>query len=143
MRPGRMIFMMFCAFCGFIFFWALMMGFLAMTRGVLFVSPSRWSPYFRDVDTGAIASTWAGGTHVSVALVVLTAIVCGTVVLLFLIAALFRSVRARENRRTLSDDEGNVLEQIWDGLQKMEDRVMNLETILLDRRREREYERPF
>lgn len=139
MRPGRMIFMMFCAFVGLIFFCALMSVFLAMGRAFFLGGPS----HFGIMDTGMTASTWAGGTHVSVALVVLTAIVCGTVVLLFLIAALFRSVRARENRRTLSDDEGNVLEQIWDGLQKMEDRVMNLETILLDRRREREYERPF
>jgi hypothetical protein len=35
-----------------------------------------------------------------------------------------------------------MLQKIWDGLQKMEDRIMNLETILLDRRSDSYSDRP-
>ena len=90
--------------------------------------------------TGGIDAVAPLGVFVSPWSVLAAAMVCGTIFLMFLGAMLFRVVRKRESSRSLTDQEGATLEELWDGLQKMEDRMLNLETILLSRDRERDFE---
>lgn len=45
----------------------------------------------------------------------------------------FRLVGGRRSARTLSEEESKMLEELWLGLQKMEERIENLETILIHR----------
>jgi phage shock protein B len=72
----------------------------------------------------------------------MTAIICGTIMLMSLIKAIFSGRRRNENR-DLDEEETETLSEIWRGLQKMEQRIENLETILVknERRREQEFER--
>jgi phage shock protein B len=39
----------------------------------------------------------------------------------------------REKTRSLTDEEERTLRELWKGLQRMEERVSNLETILISR----------
>lgn len=65
-----------------------------------------------------------------------TAIVCGTVVLVFPVYMVFQSINYRRRSRSLTQEEDEILRNLWEGLGKMEDRIGNLETILLQKRRE-------
>ena len=77
-------------------------------------------------------------------IIALTAIVCGTgLVALFICLIFISSTRRHKKRasRDLSEDEGQMLEEVWDGIQKMETRIENLETILLSKEKIRSYEK--
>jgi len=63
------------------------------------------------------------------------------IVFLRFLTGLIKVVRQPNPRRALSDEEDEMLQKVWEGLQKMEERVMNLETILMRRTREHDYER--
>lgn len=74
----------------------------------------------------------AGETLVVVlmSIVAATFIVCLPVVLFFWLI-----LRKRSGRKNVSDQEEDKLRHIWAGLQRMEQRIENLETILAGRRR--------
>lgn len=55
----------------------------------------------------------------------------------FVFYCVYRIVADRRRARILSDEEGRALQELWKGLQGMEDRIANLETILMDRERDR------
>ena len=57
--------------------------------------------------------------------------ICALLVLMFFSRIFLTSVNRYEKRRTLTNEESDTLQEIWDGLVKMEDRVMNIETILV------------
>lgn len=73
--------------------------------------------------------------------IIMVAIGCGTAIIIVSMAMLFSVIKNRRRQRTLTNDEGEVLEQVWDGLQKMEDRINNLETIMLHRQKMQDFER--
>lgn len=52
--------------------------------------------------------------------------------------SVFRLIEGRRSTRQLSREEDRLLRDIWDGLQKMESRVTNLETILIGKRAPKE-----
>ena len=79
---------------------------------------------------GFDGSPVAAGVAWSVVSIVLIAVVCATVVALaffFMIAMIFRR---RPLKGDLTRGEAEQLEDVWRGLQKMEQRNANLETIL-------------
>ncbi len=51
------------------------------------------------------------------------------------IAADAKARKERSERRTLDGDEDELLHENWNALDKMDDRITNLETILLERGR--------
>lgn len=55
--------------------------------------------------------------------------------LLVVTIGFFRMSLRRRDSRSLSAEEGRMLVEIWDGLQKMEARIDNLETILIGKER--------
>ena len=67
----------------------------------------------------------------------------GLIILLRVVAKMSLSLRQPTPKSELSQEEGEMLQKIWDQQQKMEDRIMNLETILLDRSREPDYEKRY
>ncbi|GEM_PF-5468424 len=72
----------------------------------------------------------------------IVAMSCLTAVTIIFLLLIFATLTRRRGRRTrLTDEEVQSLEDIWSGLQKMENRMANLETILLERRRGRDPER--
>ena len=73
--------------------------------------------------------------------IIMVSIGCGTAIVIVFLAMLFGLIKNRRRQRTLTNDEGEVLEQVWDGLQKMEDRINNLETIMLHRKKMQDFER--
>lgn len=75
-------------------------------------------------------------------LIVITAILCGTAIILYPLVMVFRLIERRRQSRSLNRDEDEILRETWEALGRMEDRIENLETILLNRaERERERER--
>ncbi|MBI3735548.1 hypothetical protein HY256_03435 [Candidatus Sumerlaeota bacterium] len=48
---------------------------------------------------------------------------------------ILRLISGRRGSRAMSEDESRTLQELWNGLQKMEERITNLETILLHRER--------
>lgn len=65
-----------------------------------------------------------------------TAIICVTIIVVFPVYMVFQSINYRRRSRSLTQEEDEILRNLWDGLGKMEDRIGNLETILLQKRRE-------
>lgn len=60
----------------------------------------------------------------------------GLFIFLFVVAfGFFRLSLKRRDSRSLSSEEGRQLQEIWEGLQKMEERIHNLETILIRQER--------
>ena len=49
--------------------------------------------------------------------------------------------RRGRDSRSLNTEEGEILQDIWQGLQKMEDRIVNLETIMINRDKTEDFER--
>ena len=77
-------------------------------------------------------------------IIALTAIVCGTALMALLFCLMFIGSLKRHKKRDsrdLSEDEGQMLQEVWDGIQKMETRIENLETILLSKEKIRSYEK--
>lgn len=78
-------------------------------------------------------------------IIALTAIVCGTILMALLFILMFigsvKKTKKRGKSRDLSEDEGQMLQEVWDGIQKMETRIENLETILLSKEKIRRYEK--
>ena len=54
----------------------------------------------------------------------------------------YKAKEQKQNSRgRLNDEESRMLEQMWNTAQKMEERIMNLETILMQRTSESTFER--
>lgn len=68
-------------------------------------------------------------------IIIMTAIVGGLTFLCLPIVMVFWSRVKRQDSRRLSDQEEKSLRETWDDLQRMEQRIENLETILLERER--------
>lgn len=72
-------------------------------------------------------------------LIVLASITAGTLVICIPIIMVFWMIGKRRDNRMLSTKEEQLLRETFEGLRKMEERINNLETILLDsERKERE-----
>lgn len=71
--------------------------------------------------------------------ITLASIVSGTLIICVPIVMVFWMIAKRRDRRMLSGQEERLLRETFEGLRKMEERINNLETILLDsERKERE-----
>lgn len=67
--------------------------------------------------------------------VLIVAIIFGSILIgLFIISSLLGKVLGARGRGRLSDEESQIMQEIFYGLKKMEERIESLETILLDRR---------
>jgi phage shock protein B len=74
--------------------------------------------------------------------IIIVAIGCGTGILITFMCLIFGAVGKRKKRgETLGKDEGKILQDLWEGIQKMENRVENLETILISQQKQRDFER--
>ena len=73
--------------------------------------------------------------------IIIVGIGCATAITIVFMALMFGEIKRRKGKRSLTDEEGEILQQLWDGIQKMEDRITNLETILLNRSKARDFER--
>jgi hypothetical protein len=71
--------------------------------------------------------------------IALTAIICGTFVLCYLGTMGFKAGKQRP--REFSEDEAETLNEVLDGLKKMEERIENLETILMSKIKQVEQEK--
>jgi hypothetical protein len=69
--------------------------------------------------------------------------ICLTLFGLMLASVLYDVVRSRGDRRSLSEEEKDTLKAIWQDAQKMEDRIVNLEVILMNQAQKAEYDRGF
>jgi phage shock protein B len=74
-------------------------------------------------------------------IVAVVAIICGTVIVVVFMGMLFSLVRGRRKGRNISEDEGAMIQDLWNGIQKMEQRINNLETILLHRQKVQDFEK--
>lgn len=72
--------------------------------------------------------------------IVLISIISGTLIICVPIVMLFWMIGKRRDRKMLSGQEERLLRDTYEGLQKMEERINNLETILLSSER-KEHER--
>jgi phage shock protein B len=72
-----------------------------------------------------------GDELVAVAIVFIS---CATVVIIIFLMLYFKVATKQERSRSLSPEDSQTIEETWEGLQKMEDRIANLETILMHRR---------
>jgi phage shock protein B len=63
--------------------------------------------------------------------IILSFVLAVILIPVFLIFAVVRMLIKRRDSQMLSRDEQSQLRQLWDSLQKMEDRIANLETILM------------
>jgi phage shock protein B len=72
-------------------------------------------------------------------IITLASIIAGTLIICVPIVMVFWMVAKRRDNRMLNSQEERLLRETFEGLRKMEDRINNLETILLDaERKERE-----
>lgn len=76
-----------------------------------------------------------------VVIISLAGIASGTLIVMSFFAMILLIFRRKRKSSELTDEEGETLQEIWSGLKKMEDRMTNLETILLRGDRERKFER--
>ncbi len=65
-------------------------------------------------------------------------VICGLAIFTSFLTGLakmhYRTKEKKQNSRgRLSDEESRMLEQLWNTARKMEERIMNLETILMQR----------
>ncbi len=68
--------------------------------------------------------------------VLIVAIIFGSILIgLFIISTLLGKVLGARGSGRLSDEESQIMQEIFYGLKKMEERIDSLETILLDRDR--------
>jgi phage shock protein B len=73
----------------------------------------------------------------------LVGIICGTVFLCLPVILLIQLIKRRKENRSLNDEESELLQELWDGIQKMDDRMTNLETIVLSQSQKPEYEKRY
>ena len=66
----------------------------------------------------------------NVFIICLVAIICGTSVIIFSVFMVFGAVRRKHDAKWSKSQDNEMIREIWEGLQKMEDRASNLETIL-------------
>lgn len=71
----------------------------------------------------------------------IVSIACGTAIVIVFMAMMFSVFKNRGRGRSMTNEEGEMLQDIWKGLQKMEERITNLETILLHRKKVQDFER--
>lgn len=71
-------------------------------------------------------------------IIAMTAIVGGIGFLLTVALSILALVFRRKKAHTLTADEERMLRELWSGLQRMEERVRNLESILIARHGERD-----
>ncbi len=64
-------------------------------------------------------------------------------VVLALLMLLFKGLGRHEQKRALHGEEQEILRQMWDQGRRLEERVMNLETILMERDGAREFGKEF
>ena len=69
-------------------------------------------------------------------IVVVLSILAATLICCLPIVLVFLAVMRKKAGRTRTGDEEARLRHIWDGLQKMEQRLENIETIVAPRRRD-------
>jgi phage shock protein B len=71
--------------------------------------------------------------------ITLASIIAGTLIICVPVVMVFWMIARRRDRRMLSHQEEQLLRETFEGLRKMEDRINNLETILLEsEKKERE-----
>lgn len=68
-------------------------------------------------------------------IITLTSIISGTLVVCLPVFMVFWMISKRRDRRMLNSQEDRILRETFEGLSKMEERISNLETILLDSER--------
>jgi phage shock protein B len=73
----------------------------------------------------------------------LVSIICGTIFLCLPVILLIQLIKRRKENRSLNDEESELLQELWDGIQKMDDRMTNLETIVLSQSQKPEYEKRY
>lgn len=66
---------------------------------------------------------------------------CGTAIIIVFMVMLFSLIGGKRKGRTLTEDEGAMIQDLWNGIQKMEERINNLETILLHRKKTHDFEK--
>ncbi len=64
--------------------------------------------------------------------ITLASIIAGTLIICVPIVMVFWMIARRKDRHMLSHKEEQLLRETFEGLRKMEDRINNLETILLE-----------
>ena len=86
-------------------------------------------------DWAANALSLAGHNEILliIPVVVLSFVSCTALALLFIY---WRNSLGK--KRSLNTEETEILEKLWDGIQKMDERMTNLETIILESKRERD-----
>jgi phage shock protein B len=67
--------------------------------------------------------------------ITLVAIIAGTLVVCVPIVMIFWLIAKRRDNRMLNGQEERLLRETFEGLRKMEDRITNLETILMESER--------
>lgn len=70
------------------------------------------------------------------------AIACGTGIVVVFMCLIFSLITRKKKRREqgISEDDGEMVQDLFHGLQRMESRIENLETILLRREKARDFE---
>lgn len=86
---------------------------------------------------------WIGGAGLTASHFAFLAVICLTIFVLALASVLYDVVRARHERQSLSEEESELLREIWNGAQRMDDRLTNLEVIVMNEEKREEYERGF
>ena len=66
---------------------------------------------------------------------------CATAIVIVFMAMMFSIIRGKRKGRSLTDEEGAMIQDLWNGIQKMEQRINNLETILLHRQKVQDFEK--
>jgi phage shock protein B len=67
--------------------------------------------------------------------IALVSTVGGIAFLIVTVTLIYKLIARRQDSRILNDEEGRMLQEIWLGLEKMDQRVANLETILIQKDR--------
>lgn len=68
--------------------------------------------------------------------IIIIAIIFGSILLgLFIVSNMIAKILGGQHGGRLNDEESQLMQELFYGLKKMEDRVESLETILLDRDR--------
>lgn len=68
-------------------------------------------------------------------IITLVSIISGTLIVCLPVVLVFWMIARRRDKRMLSGEEEQLLRETFEGLRKMEERINNLETILLESER--------
>ena len=79
----------------------------------------------------------------AVFVIAVVGIACGTGVVIVFMCLIFSLITRQKTRQNqgLNEDEGEMVQDLFQGLQRMEGRIENLETILLRREKARDFEK--